>query len=54
MNLDGKKVLVVGLGRSGAAAARLCAARGARVTVTDVREAAALPLGDNLPPEVTR
>ena len=33
--LLGKKVLVVGLGRSGVAAARLCAARGAQVTVTD-------------------
>jgi UDP-N-acetylmuramoylalanine--D-glutamate ligase len=50
--LDGKKVLVVGLGRSGVAAARLAAARGAAVTVTDrkpegeVGEAlAALPPG---------
>jgi UDP-N-acetylmuramoylalanine--D-glutamate ligase len=33
-------VLVVGLGRSGIAAAQLCAARGARVTVTDKRDAA--------------
>jgi len=40
--LDGKRVLVVGLGRSGSAAARLCAARGARVTVTDSRAADAL------------
>ncbi len=32
----------MGLGASGAAAARLCAARGARVTVTDSRPAAAL------------
>jgi UDP-N-acetylmuramoylalanine--D-glutamate ligase len=47
MDLTGKKVLVVGLGRSGAAAARLCAARGARVTVTDLRAdvAADLPAG---------
>jgi UDP-N-acetylmuramoylalanine--D-glutamate ligase len=37
MELTGKKVLVVGLGRSGAAAARLCASRGAQVTVTDLR-----------------
>ncbi len=35
MELEGKKVLVVGLGVSGAAAARLCAARGARVIATD-------------------
>jgi UDP-N-acetylmuramoylalanine--D-glutamate ligase len=37
--LFGKKVLVVGLGRSGVAAARLCAARGAQVTVTDKQSA---------------
>jgi UDP-N-acetylmuramoylalanine--D-glutamate ligase len=42
MDLEGKAVLVVGLGRSGAAAARLCAARGARVTVTDSRPVEAL------------
>ncbi len=35
MNLSGKKVLIVGFGRSGQAAARYCAARGANVTVTD-------------------
>ncbi|HVV49153.1 MAG TPA: UDP-N-acetylmuramoyl-L-alanine--D-glutamate ligase [Polyangia bacterium] len=35
-------MLVVGLGRSGIAAAVLCAARGARVTVTDQRPAADL------------
>jgi UDP-N-acetylmuramoylalanine--D-glutamate ligase len=35
--LSGKRVLVVGLGRSGVAAAKLCLARGARVTVTDKR-----------------
>ena len=40
--LFGKKVLVVGLGRSGVAAARLCAARGAQVTVTDQKPAEAL------------
>jgi UDP-N-acetylmuramoylalanine--D-glutamate ligase len=47
MDLAGKKVLVVGLGRSGVAAARLCASRGARVTVTDLQPdetlASALP-----------
>jgi UDP-N-acetylmuramoylalanine--D-glutamate ligase len=37
MVLDGKKVLVVGAGRSGTAAARLAAARGAQVTLTDAR-----------------
>ena len=42
MDLNGKRVLVVGLGRSGIAAALLCATRGARVTVTDKRDAAAL------------
>ena len=40
--LFGKKVLVVGLGRSGVAAARLCVARGAQVTVTDQKSAEAL------------
>jgi UDP-N-acetylmuramoylalanine--D-glutamate ligase len=42
VELRDKRVLVVGLGRSGIAAANLCAARGARVTVTDSRAAAAL------------
>src|SRR6185436_4792500 len=52
IELNDRRVLVVGLGRSGTAAARLCAARGARVTVTDSRPAselgaalAALPAG---------
>jgi len=52
IDLQGKRVLVVGLGRSGVAAAQLCASRGARVTVTDSRGAgdlgaalAALPAG---------
>lgn len=35
--LDGRSVLIVGLGRSGMAAARLAAREGARVTVTDSR-----------------
>jgi UDP-N-acetylmuramoylalanine--D-glutamate ligase len=39
VELAGKRVLVVGLGRSGIGAARLCAARGARVTATDQRGA---------------
>lgn len=37
--LAGRKVLVVGLARSGVAAARLCAERGAIVTATDARSA---------------
>ncbi len=42
IELAHKRVLIVGLGRSGIAAAGLCAARGARVTVTDKRPAAEL------------
>jgi len=42
MQLDGKAVLVVGLGLSGVGAACFCADRGARVTVNDVREPEAL------------
>jgi UDP-N-acetylmuramoylalanine--D-glutamate ligase len=37
LDLAGKNVIVVGLGRSGIAAARLCAARGASVVGTDSR-----------------
>jgi UDP-N-acetylmuramoylalanine--D-glutamate ligase len=43
MDLAGKRVVVVGLGSSGTAAARLCAARGARVVGTDTRPLEALP-----------
>src|SRR5262249_55618478 len=43
------KVLVVGAGKSGAAVARFCAARGARVTVTDKKRPDV-----ELPPSVTR
>jgi UDP-N-acetylmuramoylalanine--D-glutamate ligase len=45
--LKGRKITVVGLARSGVAAARLCAREGARVTVTDRRAASELggPLG---------
>jgi len=39
MDLKGKKVLVVGLGKSGLAAALFLRHRGARVTVSDVRSA---------------
>jgi UDP-N-acetylmuramoylalanine--D-glutamate ligase len=55
IELAHKRVLVVGLGRSGIAVARLCAARGAQVTVTDKRSATAL--GDaltQLPPSVVQ
>jgi len=41
-NLSGKRVLVVGLGRSGIAAARLCANQGARVTVNDAKSVSEL------------
>jgi len=40
--LKGKKVTVIGLARSGLAAARLCLREGAALTVTDARPAAAL------------
>ncbi len=42
MDLRGKKVLVVGLGKSGLAAALFLRRRGAHVTVSDVRSAEAL------------
>lgn len=42
LDLQGKNVIVVGLGASGAAAARLCAARGARVVGTDGKSNEAL------------
>lgn len=43
MELAGKSVLVVGLGASGRAAARLLASRGAKVVLNDQRSADALP-----------
>src|SRR5271170_1988930 len=42
MDLKGKKVLVVGLGKSGLAAALFLRRRGAQVTVSDIRSAEAL------------
>lgn len=42
MELEGKKVLVVGLARSGAACAKLLCARGARVVVNDSKNAGEL------------
>src|SRR6201999_2913201 len=47
MELKGKKVLVVGLGKSGLAAALFLRRRGAQVTVSDIRSAQAL--GKDLP-----
>ena len=41
-DLMGKRVLVVGLGRSGMAAARLCASKDAQVTVNDAKDTAEL------------
>lgn len=43
MRLEGKRVIVVGLGASGIAAARLCAGRGARVLGTDAKPLGELP-----------
>ncbi|MFL5307075.1 MAG: UDP-N-acetylmuramoyl-L-alanine--D-glutamate ligase [Polyangia bacterium] len=55
LDLANKRVLVVGLGRSGSAAAQLCAARGARVTVTDNRSVAELAAARaELPASITR
>lgn len=44
-DLKGKRVLVVGLKRSGVAAAKFCAARGARVIVSDLAQRDALKAG---------
>jgi UDP-N-acetylmuramoylalanine--D-glutamate ligase len=43
VDLEGKQVVVVGLARSGIAAARLCARRGARVVATDRKGPGELP-----------
>jgi len=54
-DLTGKRVLVVGLGRSGIAAARLAASKGAQVTVNDSQPAALLgSVLDLLPPSIHR
>jgi UDP-N-acetylmuramoylalanine--D-glutamate ligase len=42
MDLANKKILVVGLARTGVSVARFLASRGARVTVTDLRDESAL------------
>ena len=39
MDLEGKKVVVVGLALTGVAVAKFCARRGARVTITDGKPA---------------
>jgi len=44
-DLRGKKVIVVGLGTSGAAAARLCLAHGAHVVGTDAKKVEELAEG---------
>jgi UDP-N-acetylmuramoylalanine--D-glutamate ligase len=44
VELNGKHVVVVGLGSSGLAAARLCVAHGAHVTGTDAKALAELPV----------
>jgi UDP-N-acetylmuramoylalanine--D-glutamate ligase len=52
-DLAGKRILVVGLGRSGIAAARLCATRGAHVTVNDAKDTTELRSAlDQLPATV--
>jgi UDP-N-acetylmuramoylalanine--D-glutamate ligase len=43
MELEGKDVVIVGLARSGIAAAALCARRGARVVATDRKGPGELP-----------
>lgn len=43
MNLSGAKVVIVGMGRSGLSAARLCLSEGARVTLNDSRTLEHLP-----------
>jgi UDP-N-acetylmuramoylalanine--D-glutamate ligase len=56
MELDQKRVLVVGLGKSGLAAARLLAEKGARVVLNDVRDASQIegldPLASSISAEV--
>ena len=48
MELKGKKVLVVGLGKSGLAAALFLRRQGAQVTVSDVRSGRGAGKGDSL------
>ncbi len=54
MAFKGQKVLVIGAGKSGVAVSRFLAAKGARVVLTDQKEAASFdpPLVSLVPPEV--
>ncbi|RKO67456.1 UDP-N-acetylmuramoyl-L-alanine--D-glutamate ligase [Desulfofundulus salinus] len=54
MAFEGQKVLVIGAGKSGVAVSRFLAGKGARVVLTDRKEAASFdpPLSSFLPPEV--
>lgn len=54
MNLDGKHIVILGLARSGAAAARFALGRGARVTINDVKPAEKLPAAAELEAEGVR
>ena len=54
LDLDGKSVLVLGLGVSGRSAASFCAARGARVVAADEREAGAIEALEALGPAIER
>lgn len=49
MDLNGKRAMVIGLGVSGIAAARLLAARGAELTLTDRRQDLAAKIGGHFP-----
>jgi UDP-N-acetylmuramoylalanine--D-glutamate ligase len=54
IDLDGKRVLVLGLGISGLSAARFCAQRGAKVLAADERPEAKIGGLDALPAQVER
>ena len=54
LDLDGKTVLVLGLGVSGRSAANFCAGRGARVVAADEREAGVIEALDTLDPAIER
>src|SRR4051812_18376399 len=43
MDMEGKQIVIVGMARSGVAAARLCARRGAHVIATDRKKPGELP-----------
>ncbi len=54
LDLDGQKVLILGLGMSGRSAAGFCAARGARVVAADERSGEEIPGIDELDAGVER